>query len=318
MSDLPAIGTPLGPYTLQSVLGTGGVATVFRARHKVLGSTHAIKLLHLPAPSLRRRLLLEGSLQARVRHPNLVPVTDTVEWQGLPGLVLEYIEGPDLEQWNEGRPLSLPTLNAIATGLFGGVRALHEAGYAHRDLKPANVLMQPNGGTWTPRLADCGLARRIVRDPNDGRTRTGVSMGTPAYMAPEQVHDARDADQRADIWALGCILYELATGHVPFKGSTTFKTMIAVTQQAHAPVIMVRPDLPAGMANAIEGALRKDRTERFPSVRSLQQAWTEGHSQVVPAAPQAPWSPRTRRRASHLEALVSAGGSQPMRLAACK
>lgn len=309
MSDLPSTGTTLGAYTLDAVIGAGGVATVFRATHRVLGSTHAIKLLHLPAPSLRRRLLLEGKLQAQIRHPHIVPVTDTVLWHGLPGLVMEHIDGPDLEAWTERAPLPLASLDRLARGLFGGVAALHRAGYAHRDLKPANVLMQHGPDGWIPRLADCGLARRIQRRPTDAHTRTGVSMGTPAYMAPEQVHDARDADHRADVWSLGCILYELATGHRPFDGPDAFATMTAVTASTPSPPASLRADLPASMASAIGGALVKDRSQRFASIREMAAAWFRDEPTGAPLpAPRhhlGVLASRPRRRQpTHLEALV--------------
>ncbi len=296
MHDLPPIGTKLGSYEIEATLGDGGVATVFLARHRVLGSQHAVKLLHLPAPSVRRRLLLEGQIQATIGHPNVVAATDTVTWHNYLGLVLEYVDGPTLSSFADGRALSLQALDRIAGGLLAGVSAVHRSGYLHRDLKPDNVLMAHRTEGWIPRLADFGLARQRRRQA--GRTRAGVCMGTAAYMAPEQIRDAAGVDERADVWSLGCILYELATGRRPFDGADDFATMTAVASEGHVPVSELRTDLRPGMVEAIEAALRKDPAERPTSVAELAVRWaSEG--------PRRPRGAKGRRgRTGHLGLLV--------------
>lgn len=331
--DRPPIGQHLGPYELTRRLGEGGVATVYQATHRVLGSTHAVKLLHVPAPSARRRLMLEGRIQASVRHPHIVPVTDTVEWNGLPGLVLEFVDGPHLGELLAAGPLSLAQLDDLATGLFAGVGAVHAAGFVHRDLKPANVLIQAvrDGGRdrIVPRLADFGLARAIARtEPGD--THHGVALGTPAYMAPEQVLDARDADQRADLWSLGCMLYELATGRAPFRGASAFDTMSAVRHVRPTHPRDLRPELPERMVDAILGCLVKDRKRRVETVDQLTAVWTGAQvlGKAMAKAEADPWAQadlaevarkgrasqrkqrrrdRSGRSGGHLDALVSDG-----------
>ena len=325
--DTPPLGQRIGAYELTHPLGTGGVATVYRATHTVLGSTHAVKLLHIGAPSVRRRLLLEGRIQATLRHPNLVPVTDTVTWEGLPGLVLEYVDGPDLEDLVAARPLTAEQIDDLATGLMAGLAAVHHAGFVHRDLKPGNVLLQRTEGGLVPRLADFGLARPRDRADDAGRTRDGVTMGTPAYMSPEQVLDARDADHRTDLWSLGCLLYELATGRPPFVADCAFDTMSAVRHTRPPHPRDLRPELPQRMVDAILGCLVKDRRRRVQSIDDLQAVWTGRRVAGLAVASTAagPWSHaqladltrRARRvkRRSHLEALVSgSGGTRPSHL----
>ena len=311
MQELPAIGTKLGRYVLEDLLGEGGVATVFLARHELLGSLHALKLLHLPAPSIRRRLLLEGRIQATVKHPHIVRATDTVSWGTQVGVVLELIDGPTLTRHVDGRPQNLEVLDRLAAGLFAGTGALHRAGYIHRDLKPDNVLMDHGPEGWVPRIADCGLARAMRRTGR--RTRDGVCMGTAAYMAPEQIRDAARVDERADIWSLGCILYELATGRAPFDGDGDFAVMTAVTDAPHTPVHDLRPDLRPGAAEAIEAALQKDPEARPTSIHALSRMWrrrrtTKQIARRGTAGTHLSLLVRPRRNAnpSHLHALVRA------------
>jgi len=318
--DQPPLGQSLGAYRLDRCLGSGGVATVYLATHTVLGSTHAVKVLHVGAPSVRRRLLLEGRIQASLRHPHVVPVTDTVTWEGLPGLVLEHVDGPDLEQVVADASLTIEQIDRLAGGLMAGLAAVHAAGFVHRDLKPANVLCQRCADGLVPRLADFGLARPRDRD-DPGRTRDGVTMGTPAYMSPEQVVDARDADHRTDLWALGCILYELATGRPPFVADCAFDTMSAVRHLRPAHPRDLRPEIPQRMVDAILGCLVKDRGRRIQTMGDLVKLWSGTQVAGVAAAScQAEtWSasqlqqltrrprsqPRHRQRPGHLEALVS-------------
>jgi len=305
MHTTPPIGTLIGPYILCEELGEGGVATIHRVRHRYAGTDHALKLLHTTAPSLQRRLRLEGRIQATLRHPNVLAVQEIVEWNGLPGLVMAYVDGPTLEQASGDRGLPLRSLDRLARGLLAGVEAIHDAGYAHRDLKPANVLLERRAGRIVPLIADFGLARPLQRD-DPGRTRQGVSMGTPAYMAPEQVQDAADADHRADLWSLGAMLYELATGHAPFTRSTSFDTMHAVVHIDPVAPRRHRPDLPRRVASALTSCLRKDRDQRPASVAQLREQWfgLTRPTWTQPPPQRAHVPPRPTARRSHLSALV--------------
>jgi len=196
-------GRSVDRYTVLGPLGAGGTASVYLARHAALGTLHALKILTAPALAIRQRLLQEGRIQARLRHPNIVPVTEVVECAGCPGLVMEYVDGPTLARFlAQARPTPAQ-IDDLASALLAGVAAAHAVGLAHRDLKPSNILLAIEGARVIPRIADFGLAKLLDAGPDgDDLTGSGVAMGTPAYMAPEQIRDARAADARADIWAL--------------------------------------------------------------------------------------------------------------------
>jgi len=299
------VGSRIGPYVVESLLGEGGVASVYRARHVALGSAHALKLLHVIAPSLKRRLQLEGSIQACVRHPNIVSVTDWVEHEGLVGLVMEYVDGMDLEALMASGPLSVAWVDRLAHGLFDGVRAVHEAGYIHRDLKPANVLVaRLPSGELLPKIADFGLAKHL--GSGRGKTRDGALMGTPAFMSPEQVQDSSDTDERTDVWAIAAILYELCTGRPAFPGDD-FQAMVAVTSAEPVCPSALRSGLPERMVAAIRAGLVKSRSQRVQSVADLASVWS-GQRRVT--------SPRAASTAGHLSLLVRPAASAPKRVPA--
>lgn len=194
-------GASIGRYTIDGKLGEGGMAVVYRARHHDLGSLHAIKVLHQGGRAVRERLLLEGRVQASLSHPNIFSVTDVIDVDGAPGLVMELIDGPTLDELITSGALSWEEIDRLATGILRGVSAAHRKGLVHRELKPANVLVALQDGDMVPKVADFGLAKALEDVPaGPVHTRTGMAMGTPAYMSPEQVRDSKHVDHRADIW----------------------------------------------------------------------------------------------------------------------
>ncbi|MCA9491950.1 MAG: serine/threonine protein kinase, partial [Myxococcales bacterium] len=179
-----AAGTVVDRYTVQSVLGEGGMAVVYLCRHNQLGTMHALKVLTMSSRTIRERLVQEGRVQALLRHPNVVAVTDIIMLNGAPGLVMEYIEGPSLHDLLGQGPLTFDQIDALAEGILHGVAHAHAQGMVHRDLKPANIMLALDGTTLVPKVTDFGLAKLV--EGNDGRaaTRTGSTMGTPHYMSP--------------------------------------------------------------------------------------------------------------------------------------
>ncbi len=264
-------GSIVDRYRVEAALGSGGMASVFLVRHTVLGSLHALKVLHVTSPALRERLVREGRLQARLRHPNLITVTDMIDVEGAPALVLEYVDGPTLAEFlAAGRP-ALDEALKLFDGIAGGVEHAHVAGILHRDLKPANVLIATRGAAVVPKVADFGLAKAVDESLEAGGTRTNTAMGTPQYMAPEQIRNARDVDARADIFALGCLLYELVCARAAFEGSDTLAVWNAITAGSFPRPGTVRPDLPDRVVRAIEACLQPDPDFRPISVARLRQ-----------------------------------------------
>jgi len=276
------IGTQIeGRYVVERTLASGGMATVHVVRHLALDSLHALKVLHIPSPEIRERLLLEGRLQARLRHPNIVAVTDTLTIEGAPGLVMEFVDGPALDEWlGEHRP-SLDQAESIFLGILAAVDHAHRHGVVHRDLKPANVLLAPMAGGLLPKVADFGIAK-VVEDilgaKGGGRvkTRTGVAMGTPAYMAPEQIEGARSLGPQADIFALGCILYDLIVGRPAFDGPTLLSILTASREGFFDDPAEAVPGLPDRVVQAIRGALAPEIEDRIADCTTLARVLTGG------------------------------------------
>lgn len=315
MSSLPP-GTQLdGRYEIIRVLGEGGMATVYLVRHLGLHSLHALKVL---SPELavheevRARFLSEGRIQAKVRHPNLLQVTEIVT-SPTPGLVMDFVEGGTLAEWlaANGRARSTEELLALFLPVLDGLGAAHRAGVVHRDLKPENILLgrDASGRPW-PRVTDFGIAR-VAEDTR--RTRAGARMGTPFYMSPEQVHGADQVDAKSDIFSLGAILYELATGRRPFTGQGELEVLAAVVAGSYVEPDQLVPGLAPEVVRCIKRALRVEPGLRFsacdefaaglrgtvpavvPRERPAQQgAAVPGPTPTAPAVPAA-WGGRSAR-----------------------
>ncbi|RME22683.1 MAG: serine/threonine protein kinase, partial [Deltaproteobacteria bacterium] len=266
-------GQVVDRYEVQALLGQGGMAAVYRVRHTQLQVDRALKVLTIGHPGVRQRLLLEGRVQASLSHPNIVGVTDVLEVGGQPGLLMEYVEGPSLQQWLAAYRPSLDEALALFRDIVAGVDHAHQRDLIHRDLKPANVLLLRRGDALVAKVADFGLAKVVADEIGEpGATRTGLGMGTPAYMAPEQIRDAKRVDKRGDIFALGSILYELCTGRQAFAGTDILAQLAAVAAGDYTPAREVVPDLPEAVSEVIDRCLRVDREERMPSCAALLQA----------------------------------------------
>jgi serine/threonine-protein kinase len=274
-----AVGTDIdGRYLVEGHIGSGGMAEVYRVRHHHLGSLYALKVLTMTKRAVQRRLMQEGRVQAALQHPNIVRVSDLFLIGDAPCLVMEYVRGPALDAFLPHWTFTHAQLDAVVEGVLDGVGAAHALGLIHRDLKPANVMLDPTPTGLVPKVADFGLVKMVVGE-GDGvgdQTRTGATMGTPAYMPPEQVLDAKNVDHRADIWSLGALFYELLTGSRPFDGENIYEIFERVSAGKYLPVRALVPDAPERMVRAIEGALVVDREARWPSVEALKGAWLEG------------------------------------------
>lgn len=268
---MPVIGSLLQDrYRLDAELGRGGMGTVYRGYDTVLARSVAVKILtgsHF-GPEGRARLLSEARAVARLNHPNIVSVYDagnaeamTPDGSLLPFIVMELLEGESLY---ERKPDSLDEIIAIACQICAALEHAHAQGIIHRDLKPENVLVTPDG---TAKLMDFGLARSEA----SRITGEGTIIGTAYYLAPEQAL-GKEIDGRADLYALGVMLYELTTGQLPFTGDDLFTI---VSQHLHAAVVPPsthRPDLPPALEAVILKLLAKEPAERFASAGAVAQA----------------------------------------------
>jgi len=268
-------------FRVEALLGEGGIARVYRVRHVRLGSVHAVKILTLIRPALADRLLLEGRIQAQLQHPNLVRVTDVAEHEGQPCLVMEYVAGSNLQiLLAEQLRLELEPGLRLMSGVISAVATAHDLGVLHRDLKPANILLARSGGRWIPKVSDFGIAKVATEGLRDGETKAGVQMGTPGYMAPEQIEDSAQVDHRADIFALGAVLYETLSGHRPFQQDTTFRTLQATILGELVPLQERVAGVPPHVAEAVQRCLKVEMEDRFQDCHELADALFAAHPEL--------------------------------------
>lgn len=291
-----AVGQQVDRFTIDSVLGEGGMAVVYRVRHSTLGTVHALKLLKYGDESIQRRLVTEGQVQAALRSPNVVTVSDVLGVGGMPALLMEFIDGPSLEDWLEENRVSVPAALAIFRGVLAGVACAHRAGLIHRDLKPGNILLAPVDGKVVPKVADFGLAKVVGSSVH--ATRSATSLGTPHFMAPEQIRNAKHVDQRADIFSLGCILYHLVCAVRPFNQRSEVDVYGAICSATYDDPSTVRPDLPDAVVAAIRGCLVVDANARIQTCEALFTMLYPGEDNVYSAPPVKMGARKSKRAAS--------------------
>ncbi len=274
-----APGSQLGGYEIRRQLGAGGMGVVYLASDLKLGRQVAIKVLSgdFGADHARtRRFEQEARAASALNHPNVCIVHALGETAaGQPFIAMEYVEGHTLRHLLQAQPPTLRQALDIATQIAAGVGAAHALGIVHRDLKPENVIVRGDG---LVKVLDFGLAKLAssslsAEAPEATRTivqtDAGVVMGTYTYMAPEQAR-GQDVDARADIWALGVVLYELVAGRPPFTGGTRSDVLAAVLEREPVPLDRVNPRLPHELQRLVAKALRKDRAQRYQTITDLR------------------------------------------------
>ena len=319
----PAVGEVIAQkYRVEGLVGRGGMGVVVSARHIQLGQMVAIKLLTLPPDEDRRdeaigRFLNEALAAARLRSDHVVRIYDVGQLEsGLPFMVMELLSGSDLGSILDQRG-ALPEAEAVDYVLqaCAGVAEAHQAGIVHRDLKPTNLFVtQRSDGLPLLKVLDFGISKQLS-DPASGEllptfTSTRTLMGSPNYMSPEQVRDARRVDARTDIWALGIILQELVTDAPVFRGESFPGVCAAIVADPPMPVRTMRPDVSVKLESIIARCLQKDVSLRFQSVAELA-------AELAPLGTRAASGPQALIYSSHPR-LVSAtrrdaqpSGSQP-------
>ncbi len=259
------IGKTISHYRIIEELGRGGMGVVYKAEDLTLKRTVALKFLapHILADEVqKKRLLYEARAAAGLDHPNISTVHEIHEAEGQTFMVMAFIEGEDLGERIESGPLKLEDAYDIAIQVASGLAKAHGEGIVHRDIKPGNVLITPEGQV---KLVDFGLAKLAS---HTRLTVEGTTMGTVMYMSPEQAMGA-DADHRADIWALGVILYEMLAGRLPFRGEAEPAIMYSILNEDPEALSDIRKDIPVALEEILEKALSKDADKRYQTMDEL-------------------------------------------------
>lgn len=264
------VGKSIGNYEMLDVVGRGGMATVYRAQQVSMNRTVAVKVLpekYINDDTYIQRFNQEVAIVAKLEHRNIVPVHDYGEFNGQPYIVMRYMSGGSVDDLLNKGPLEIETIVSIIEQIAPALDYAHTKQVLHRDLKPSNVLLDDDGGAY---LTDFGIARVLGEQGNKGITTQGV-VGTPSYMSPEQAQGLH-LDNRSDIYALGVMLFELATGRRPFESETPYG--IAVMQVTTPPPSPrnFNPQLSFAIEEVIYKAMRKKREERFPNAVALAEA----------------------------------------------
>jgi eukaryotic-like serine/threonine-protein kinase len=269
----------LGEYVLLDVLGQGGMARVFKARHRRLNRLCALKVIlpgRLQEPSQLARFHREAAAAALLDHPNIVRVYDAGECRGVPYLALEFIDGTDLARAiQRAAPLPAAAVCEWVREAALGLQHAHDHGLVHRDLKPSNLMLTRAG---VVKILDLGLVQLAPVIPGgavpDKLTTSGSFLGTAAYLAPEQALDPKGVDIRADLYSLGCTLFHLLTGQVPFPGDNLAATLLAHQQTVPPWVAVLRPDLPPDLSALVYRLLAKNPADRYQTPDQLARALT--------------------------------------------
>ena len=308
------VGETVGRYRVERLLGSGGMGEVYLGVHLAIGNKVAIKILSpgaARAPGAAERFLNEARAAAVVDHENIARVID---YDTLPDgtayLTMEYVDGQTLrEMLTVQGALPLQRAASIALDVLGALGAVHSRGFVHRDLKPENVRLTPAGKA---KVLDFGIAKALGAGPTP-ITREQGAPGTPLYMAPEQIA-SRAVDGRADLYSLGVILYECATGRPPFEGRSVAELLRQHLDAAPPWPHHLRPEMPSAFETVILRALEKDPVRRFASAEDmaadLKAATASEHAAAelgatMPSAPRAEYTPtvpeKTARPASAMQ-----------------
>ncbi len=283
--SLPAT---LGRYRVDSEIGRGSMGAVYLGRDPQIGRQVAIKTLALSREfegdqlaEARARFFREAETAGRLQHPDIVTIFDAGEAQDLAWIAMEYIKGEDLQRYTApGRLLPVPQLLMVVARVAEALSYAHSQGVVHRDIKPANVMIDPAG--TLVKVMDFGVARM----DDTSRTRTGLVLGTPSFMSPEQMA-GRLADGRSDLYSLGVALFQLLTGHLPHEGASMAELMRQIVNEPAADVRTLRPELPEALADLVALALEKRPEVRYADgLQMAQDLRTVAAAMLAPTPPE--------------------------------
>ena len=282
-------GQRIRDYVLDQKIGQGGMGEVWSAVHSVLQRRVAIKGMGVQAaadPNLRERFLQEARAQARLQHPRVLGVIDAFQEGGVDYLVMPLVAGRSLAERLTDAHGPLPPAEAlrIAADILSGLEAAHQQGIIHRDVKPSNILLDKEGRAC---LTDFGIALLVGQDR---LTQTGISLGTPYYMSPEQIRDPKTIDQRSDVYSAACVIYEMLAGRPPFVGNeraggTDFVLLESHLQRDPEPVRTWNPAIPAALDAAVLRGLAKEPIRRYGGCEEFRRALAVAAAVTEPPPP---------------------------------
>lgn len=268
-------------YQVERRLGVGGMGEVYLARHLLMGRLCALKVMSQALsrdPDAVSRFNREATNASRISHPNVCAVYDFgLTPDGLVYLAMEYVEGRSLSQALEAEgPLTVQRAATLVVQCAHGLQVAHDLGIVHRDLKPDNIMVAPAKDREVAKLVDFGIAKAVETEPGQRVTKTGFVVGTPEYMAPEQL--AGDPlDGRTDQYSLALVFYRAITGTLPFEGTSAQETLVKRLTDPPRPLALARPDgrFPAGLQGVMDRALARDPADRYPTVTAFSEAINE-------------------------------------------
>ena len=273
----PAAGRPvparLGRYEIANELGKGAMGVVYRARDPMINREVALKTIPLAAEfegeeleQARTKFFREAEMAGRLSHPHIVTIFDAGEHDGTAYIAMELLRGVHLVDYTDPARLLPPAIAIeVVARLAGALRYAHEQSVVHRDIKPANIMFDAAGGEL--KITDFGIARLT----DAGRTRTGIVLGTPSFMSPEQLQ-GRPVTGSSDLFSLGVTLFQMLAGQLPFRADSMPALMLKIAHEPHPPIRTQRPGLPAGLDEFFDRALAKNPAARFDTGAAFAQA----------------------------------------------
>ena len=269
----------IGKYEISEQIGVGGFGAVFRGRDPFIKRTVAIKTCQLNDEEIKNRFFREAELAGNLHHRNITTIYDFGVEEGIPYIVQEFLTGDDLDKIvKRGDPLTVQRKVEILMGIADGLGYAHKQHIIHRDIKPSNIRILDDGSV---KIMDFGIAKSLLSESS--LTQTGITLGTSAYLAPEQIR-GEPLDQRTDMFALGVLAYELLTGRKPFRGEHLSTVLYKILNETPEPVSAVAPDVPVALSNVIALAMEKSIEGRYPSMEAFRQDLNAVYRQVASAS----------------------------------